>query len=61
MSSSQLLTASDLEDKTATLTLDGAEEADRWLRDNGKRHFKFCHGHCYLISFSALIRSLANE
>lgn len=25
----------DVEDKTATLTLDGAAEADQWLRDNG--------------------------
>lgn len=25
----------ELEDRTATLTLDGAAEADQWLRDNG--------------------------
>lgn len=37
MSSSHEITATELEDKTATLTLDGAEEADRWLRDNGTK------------------------
>ena len=25
----------EVEDRTATLTLDGAAEADQWLRDNG--------------------------
>lgn len=38
MNSSNDLTASDVEDKTATLTLDGnssTAEADQWLRDNG--------------------------
>ncbi|XP_045036515.1 mitogen-activated protein kinase kinase kinase kinase 5 isoform X4 [Daphnia magna] len=35
MSSSREITSAELEDKTATLTLDGAEEADQWLRDNG--------------------------
>lgn len=35
MSLTREIPTGDLEDKTATLTLDGAEEADRWLRDNG--------------------------
>ena len=35
----QLDDADALEDKTATLTLDAAEEADRWLRDNGIFYF----------------------
>lgn len=35
MSSTNELATQDLEDKTATLTLDGAAEADEWLRANG--------------------------
>lgn len=41
-SSPHELTAGDLEDKVATLTLDGAEEADRWLRDNGRKSLFSC-------------------
>ena len=40
MSSANEMSSSDMEDKTATLTLDGSSitseaEADQWLRDNG--------------------------
>lgn len=31
----ELAQQSDIEDKAATLTLDGAAEADEWLRANG--------------------------
>lgn len=58
------LTAADLEDKVATLTLDGAEEADRWLRDNGilklTRIKKKCLSNMKIFFFVSMIRSFAN-